>query len=290
MKILGVGIATLDIINSVTGYPPEDSEVRAEQQRKSSGGNVNNTLTVLSRLGHECSWAGMLSDDDASGLVSQHMLSEQIDTRHAVVLPGAALPTSYIILNTENGSRSIVHFRDLPEYPGEAFQKITLDDFDWIHFEGRNIPELKKMFQHLRNSNFSKFSLEIEKPRAGIEELFGMPEILIFSRNYVRNSHKGVKDFFDELREDGISSSLYCAWGKAGAWAMDTAGQLYQQPAWKPATVIDTLGAGDAFNAGVIDATMKNKPVQSVLSDACKVAGFKCGLHGFQGIEQVWKS
>ena len=27
--ILGIGIATLDIINTVDGYPPEDAEVRA---------------------------------------------------------------------------------------------------------------------------------------------------------------------------------------------------------------------------------------------------------------------
>ena len=47
-RILGVGIATLDLINEVERYPPEDAEVRALTQRRSRGGNAANTLAVLS--------------------------------------------------------------------------------------------------------------------------------------------------------------------------------------------------------------------------------------------------
>ena len=290
MKILGVGIATLDIINSVDGFPSEDSEVRALQQRKSRGGNAANTLTVLNRLGHQCSWAGTLADDSASEFASQQFQSEPIDIQYAEVVEGASLPTSYIILNTQNGSRSIVHFRDLAEYSSEAFGKIDFKAFDWIHFEGRNVAELEKMMQYLLDNNFHHFSLEIEKPREGIEELFAMPEVLIFSRDYLHHMHRGVKDFFKDLRDDGVEGALYCAWGKAGGWAMDKQGGLYQQPAWKPQKVVDTLGAGDAFNAGIIDAVLKGLAVEQVLKNACKVAGFKCGLQGFDGIDKVWEA
>jgi len=288
VKVLGVGIATLDIINSVDGYPVEDSEVRVVQQRKSCGGNSANTLRVLNRLGHHCCWAGTLADDAASDIVRQQLRCESIDIENAKVVEGASLPTSYIILNTENGSRSIVHYRDLPEYNSESFEKIDFDEFDWVHFEGRNIAELEKMMQHLLSRNFHLFSLEIEKPREGIEALFTLPQVLIFSRHYLHHVHKGVKDFFEDLRNDGIKAELYCAWGKGGGWAMDKQGKLYQQPAWKPQTVVDTLGAGDAFNAGIIDSLLNELKVGQVLANACKVAGFKCGLQGFDGIDQVW--
>lgn len=290
MKVLGVGVATLDIVNHVSGYPYEDSEVRATRQRQSRGGNTANTLTVLNRLGHQCSWAGTLADDAASDFVRQQLLSEAVDILHGEVIKGASLPVSYIILNTENGSRSIVHFRDLPEYCSESFEKIDINEFDWIHFEGRNVVELEKMMRHLHESGFHHFSLEIEKPRERIEKLFTLPEVLIFSRDYLHYTHKGVKDFFEELRADGVESDLYCAWGKAGGWAMDKHGKLYQQPAWKPHTVVDTLGAGDAFNAAIIDAVLNGLAVDQVLAHACKVAGFKCGLQGFEGIEQVWEA
>jgi len=287
MKVLGVGVATLDIVNHVSGYPAEDSEVRATGQRQSLGGNAANTLTVLNRLGHQCSWAGTLADDAASDFVRQQLLSEPVDIDNAEVIERASLPVSYIMLNTENGSRSIVHFRDLPEYRSETFKNIDIDEFDWIHFEGRNVAELKKMMRYLQDNGFHHFSLEIEKPREGIEELFALPEVLVFSRDYLHQTHKGVKDFFEDLRADGVASALYCAWGKAGGWAMDRDGKLYQQPAWKPETVVDTLGAGDAFNAGIIDAVLNGLAVEQVLVHACKVAGFKCGLQGFDGIGQL---
>ena len=52
-RILGIGIATLDVINIVDEYPREDDEIRANGQRIARGGNVTNTLVVLSQLGHQ---------------------------------------------------------------------------------------------------------------------------------------------------------------------------------------------------------------------------------------------
>ena len=47
-NILAVGIATIDIINRVNGYPHEDDEIRAISQSIRRGGNATNTLVVLS--------------------------------------------------------------------------------------------------------------------------------------------------------------------------------------------------------------------------------------------------
>jgi ketohexokinase len=41
-KILAVGIATLDIINTVERYPLLDGETRALSQHKTRGGNATN--------------------------------------------------------------------------------------------------------------------------------------------------------------------------------------------------------------------------------------------------------
>lgn len=288
MKILGIGIATLDIINTVDGFPAEDSEVRAVSQRLCRGGNVTNTLVTLSQLKHECSWAGMLGEDDASSWVRSDLHRHHVNVDAVVKVPAASLPTSYVTLNQQNGSRTIVHYRNLEEYAFEAFEKIDVDNFDWIHFEGRNVAQLLKMMQFLDEKGFKRFSLEVEKPREAIESLFQYPALLLFSRAYVRDRHLGsVKEFFNGLREQGINVPLYCAWGKAGGWAMDQSDQLYQQPAWRPEKVVDTLGAGDVFNAAVIDAHIRQLETNDALAFACKVAGYKCGLEGFDGIAGV---
>ncbi len=49
--ILCVGLACLDIVNHCDYYPSEDSDMRATDQRWSSGGNALNTCKVLSLIG-----------------------------------------------------------------------------------------------------------------------------------------------------------------------------------------------------------------------------------------------
>ena len=45
------------------------------------------------------------------------------------------LPTSCVVLNLTSGSRTIVHYRNLPELVLEDFVKVDLSPFSWIHFE-----------------------------------------------------------------------------------------------------------------------------------------------------------
>ena len=288
MRLLGVGIATLDIVNTVKNYPNEDDEVRAVSRKMVRGGNVTNSLNILSQLGHECEWAGMLADDEPSQLVKNDLDNSHIGRELALTVKNAELPVSYITLNAQNGSRTIVHFRNLEEYSSEHFCKIDPQEFDWIHFEGRNVPELAKMFQYLVANGYSKFSLEVEKHREGLEDLFAYPELIMFSRGYVHDAHESVKAFFETLRQKKIKADLFCAWGKAGGWAMNKSNQLFQQPAFQPESVVDTLGAGDVFNAGVLHTFLNGYSTDSALEFACQIAGFKCGIEGFEGIGELF--
>ena len=45
---------------------------------------------------------------------------------------------------------------------------------------------------------------------------------------------------------------LVCAWAEEGADALGPDGQLLHSDAFPPPRVVDTLGAGDTFNASVI--------------------------------------
>jgi ketohexokinase len=47
---------------------------------------------------------------------------------------------------------------------------------------------------------------------------------------------------------------------------------------------VDTLGAGDVFNAAVIDARLREQDPQTALAAACTLAGRKCCQVGFDGL------
>jgi len=67
--------------------------------------------------------------------------------------------------------------------------------------------------------------------------------------------------------------------------AMDSLGQLWDSPPYPPTRVVDTLGAGDVFNAGVIHGLLHRRPLDQVLAGACRLAGHKCGQFGLHGLD-----
>ncbi len=286
MRVLAVGIATLDIINTLAAYPAEDDEVRASSQRRARGGNATNTLVILSQQGHQCSWAGVLPRESDAELVlsdlARHHIQHDLCSRPAQ----GKLPTSYINISQATGSRTIVHYRDMPEYSFEAFERIDLGAFDWVHFEGRAVAELAPMLEKTAGSPGVGCSLEVEKPRTGIEELLHLPDIVLFSRSYVLS--RGFDQAIDFLRGLGdCPGERHVAWGSSGAWGMDSSGKIVHSPAFPPPVVRDTLGAGDVFNAGVIHSHMDGGSVLQNLTHGCRLAGYKCGITGFEGKKLV---
>ncbi len=285
-RILAVGNATLDIINLVKSYPQEDQEVRALSQQYRRGGNAANTLVVLSRLGHECAWAGTLAAEPDADIIRHDLETHNIDLSAVHTTDHGKVPTSYVALSRENGSRTIVHYRDLPEYHSQDFVRIDLERFDWVHFEGRNLDEVTLMLKHLRSERPElPCSLEVEKPRPGIEALFSQVNLLMFSREYAQHQgYRSATQFLEQMAKRNLHADMSCTWGAEGAYALGKEGEIIHTPAFPPAEVVDTLGAGDTFNAGLIDQCVQGIELDIALTEAAKLAGKKCGMHGLNDL------
>ena len=288
--VLGVGIATLDIINQVERYPAEDDEVRAVSQRLTRGGNCANTLAVLSELGCRCHWVGTLADDSGAAVIRQNLAARGIGVEAAKVTSDSATPTSYITLSRATGSRTIVHHRDLPELTATDFAQVDLTRVDWVHFEGRNPCETGQMIARVAAERPGlRISVELEKPRPGIEALFRLPQagngVIIVARAFAEQ--QGALDpeaFLQQFADQSNASLLLLPWGAVGAYALTRGRELTFAPSQPPAQVIDTIAAGDVFNAAAIAALIDGHPIDQVLHAANALAGHSCGQIGIDGI------
>lgn len=285
-RILAVGIATLDIINEVDAYPAEDTELRALSHVVRRGGNATNTLVVLSQLGHQCVWGGVLVDEPDAPVVLDELGFYGINHEYCLRLAKGKLPTSYITISRSTGSRTIVHFRDLPEYSSADFARIPLETLEWIHFEGRNVAETLVMMQRVHDcAPHLPVSLEIEKSREGIEHLFPFARLLLLSSGYMHETGREPAEQLQIIRRQAPQADLVCTLGEKGAIGLTRQGKHCSVPASFSGKVVDTLAAGDTFNAGMIDSLCRQHELEPAMRFASLLAGQKCGQSGLHGLQ-----
>ncbi|XP_064784812.1 ketohexokinase isoform X5 [Oncorhynchus masou masou] len=293
-KILCIGLVCLDIINVVDKYPEEDTDTRCLSQRWQRGGNASNSCTVLSLLGAPCAFMGSLAPGHVADFVLDDFQKYQIDISLLSEHPHSSFPTSMIISNVTRGTRTILHMnRNLPDVSAADFSKVDLSQYKWIHWEGRNAEEQVKMIQQVELSNNTlpqqhriTISVEIEKTREPLYQLFHYGDVVFVSKDVAmhfgfHSAASALKGLYHRVKKGAV---LICAWAEKGADAMGPDGIVVHSDAFPPEAVVDTLGAGDTFNASVIYTLSNGGGVQEALTFGCQVAGRKCGVHGYDEI------
>ncbi len=288
-QILSVGIATLDIVNVVEEYPDEDSEVRAVSHHVRRGGNAANTADALAQLGHTSRWLGVLADDPDACHITGALEVAGVDYTGAPIVHGGKVPTSYITLSRSTGSRTIVHYRDLRELAAEDFRSIDLTGLDWLHFEGRDAGSCLAMMRDARErAPGLTISAEVEKPRPQIDSLASAVDVVFYSRAYAEwLGYRKAREFFDEHvsrvlhgKQGESAPPVFCAWGAGGAWVRQPDGTLHHEPPRPIEKIVDTIGAGDVFNAAAIHVLAEGGDPLEAVREANRLAAAKCTRTG----------
>uniref|UniRef100_V9KHT7 Ketohexokinase n=1 Tax=Callorhinchus milii TaxID=7868 RepID=V9KHT7_CALMI len=160
------------------------------------------------------------------------------------------------------------------------------------YLQGRNASEQIGMIQRVVQYNATvpaecriTISVEIEKPRQDLFSLFGHGDVVFVSKDVAghlgyKSAPEAVKKLYSLVKPGAY---LICAWAEKGADAWGPNGAVHSD-AFPPENLVDTLGAGDTFNAAVLFSLSTGKCIQEALTFGCQIAGKKCGILGYDGI------
>lgn len=300
---VGVGACYLDTILCVPRYPAEDEKLRATSLSTRRGGNCPNTLEVLQGLLKSVSAPPTLdlisvlpSRESSATKRIQESLGPAVSLRACLFREGHDNPpSSYIIRSAATGSRTIVNSNDLPEMTCDEFRQATQrlnHENAWYHFEGR-IPDVTlQCIKYLRASYSDiRISVELEKPgRDGLQELVPEADVVFYSKSWAMgNGYNSAEECLEAQAKLAPEAQLLCCtWGDRGSFACEPrTGAFYSAAATNVKKVIDTVGAGDTFIAGIIYgfvAEWEEWSMEAKLRFANQLAGFKVAQEGFSGL------
>ena len=301
--VLCVGIVTLDFVTICEEYPLEDSKTMAVGNYWSRGGNAANTATVLAHLGAGVEYFGAMVDNQWLDFLQTDFKENGVSFENCIILDHKKhkAPIVALIISQKTGTRTgIPAFKGITGVTGEQFSALDIGKYSWIHlearsFEGRtndieNIVALIVKYNEKKQCNEKVFvSIEVEQTNSTNPEfrpLFKHFDIVFVGKDYARddgyaNKEDAVKGLYKHCKAGAI---LVCAWGEDGAAAM-SGDKLAVSPAIPPEKLIDTVGAGDTFNAGFIYTLSQGQTVERALHFGCMVAGHKCGCKGFSCVK-----
>ena len=278
LRLLVIGDVAWDIFIRPEGDLVRGSDVLGTVDVM-PGGAAANVAVWARRLGADVTLIGKIGDDILGTLMHTHLRSEGVG-RHVITVPGG-VSTRVGILVSADGEHSFVidHTKVLRFEEGDAPPSL-LDAADAVFFNGYDI--------FLARSTGFLTALLADARKRGIPVLFDPSSFALIQAFGASRLMEGVGRVdvllandaeADALREGRPLAALEaCATlavvkqGPGGASAYGN-GAAWHAPA-HPVQVVDTTGAGDAFDAAFIVEWLTRRDIAAALE-----AGNRLGAH-----------
>lgn len=258
-------------------------------------GDTFNTAVTLARLGIATSYVTLLGEDPFSDRILNLMAEENLAADLVTRLPDQQ-PGLYVIANTPSGERSFSYWRNASaarqlwmEPKSTARCEAALKDFDCIYLSGITLaimqPEARERLRDYLSSYRqsggklafdSNFRLRlwrsIGEARAVIADFLAIADIalLTLEDEQVLWGEESAETIIAKHRERSIREIVI---KQGGAPVLICDGdKVFSVDVPPVATVVDTTGAGDAFNAGYLALSLQGADSALAVTQGNKAA------------------
>ena len=243
------------------------------------GGAESNVCVAVSQLGWRCGWMGRLPDTALGDIVLRVLRSDGVDVSAVRRVAGERIGTFYIEYATTPRSIQVVYDR-----ADSAAAHMTVADVDWGYLLDTRVLHLTGITPAISAGCYDLVAEAIRRAReAGVTvsfdvnyraKLWGAAEAgkrlrpliadadLLFCKGADADLLFGCggepQQVLTALKALTRAKVLYCTFGERGAAVLD-GDEFAAEPAL-PVQIVDRIGSGDAFAAGVLDGWLAARP------------------------------
>lgn len=265
VKVLSVGIATVDTIVLVDKYPAADERVVALQSVRAVGGPATTAAVTMARLGIDVALSCVIGDDDDGRFIFDTLKREGVDTRNVIVNPAIHTAIGTIVVSKSEKTRAIMvqPHSELPSKPA------NIGDYQWIHVDQFGMNAIKDW--GVSRGGSAKLSIDIGYATPGLNS--ADYDLYAPSENITTDVSSAARDKNIVVISQGGDGSIYSD-GVSSGKVKAISGEI-----------VSTLGAGDVFHGALVATQVWNKSIEEAVTIANTVAGLSCrALDGQSGI------
>lgn len=298
-KVIVIGDANVDII---VPYPKflnqERTLVDYPNPCLQGGGTSANTAVALSRLGVQTGFVGSVGDDQYGRFIQKDFAVEKVDTSQLIVEPNLNTVGVFAFID-ETGERYLWGWPRVEQafkiMDDEKVNHQEIMQASWIHSSGMALVHdssaretILKVFKEAYEAGVTtSFDLNLRVDNGELEASYKeiVLEMIRYS-NYVLGSASDEFAYLGES-ENAIRNAktfvtdnrtVIVRMGKEGSVGISSTEEVLAKAF--PVTVVDTVGAGDVYNAGFISACLEGKSLAKCLEIGNAVSGYTVGQKG----------
>jgi len=286
-KVVVVGSLNMDIVVQSSRFPESGETLFGREVHFIPGGKGGNQAVACARLGHDTVMLGAVGEDSFGKSLIASLQASNVSTEHMKQTNVAATGIASITLTPDDNTILVV--------PG-ANGSLTAED---IRAWSSVIAEASMVLVQL------EIPMEAVAAAVDIADQHGIPVILnpapacdipdhilrkvryitpnqteLRAITGIDPSDAGLESAMDALLEQGPEVVIATLGSKGAAWKKK--GGSLQHMAAHRLEVVDTTGAGDAFNAGLACALSKNLEIETSVRFAVAVSALAVTKFGAQ--------
>jgi len=304
-KVVVLGDACVDMVIRLPDRASQGTPALSNSSPQLHGGGSGaNVAVALARLGTDVAMVGAVGDDGYGRWVHDDLIRESVDVDGLVLVADAFTPMVMALVEP-NGERLIVVW---PPESGahlklqtDAIDPVWITSASWVHSTGmclRESPAREAVLTAMAlardagvtvsldlNLRLESWGLD-DTDREVIEQAMALSDVVLGNAQEEILPMAGaysVKVASQMLC--GGTRTIVARQGSEGAW-VTTPNEAFSVPAF-PTRVVDTLGAGDAFNGGFIAACLANADTREAARWGNAVAALKIGRAGARGLPSL---